>query len=90
MVGLGDDAHVEFDHDDGVVGVDEPLRVSEQSVAVGRVEPSSGLVEDVERVAALSTLEFGCQLDTLSFRRRTARWRVVRVAGNPTRPRVGR
>lgn len=67
MVGLGDDAHVEFDHDYGVAGIDEALGVGEQAVAVGGMETGGGLVEDVEGVTSVCALELGGEFDPLGL-----------------------
>ena len=53
-VRLCDGAHVMFDDYDGIAGVYEALQVLHQPVAIGGVKPRSWLVEDVDRVAALS------------------------------------
>ena len=64
-VRLCDGAHVMFDDYDGIAGVYEALQVLHQPVAIGGVKPRSWLVEDVDRVAALSALQFSRQLDAL-------------------------
>ncbi len=50
---------------DGIAGVYEALQVLHEPVAIGGVKPRSWLVEDVDRVAALSALQFSRQLDAL-------------------------
>ena len=65
MVGHGDDAHVELDRDDGVACVHEGLEMRHESVGVGAVQPGGRLVQDVEGVPALGSLELGGELHPL-------------------------
>ncbi len=60
-----DHAHVVLDHDHGVAGVDQAVELRHQLLDVGRVQAGGGLVEHVQRVAALRALQLGRQLDAL-------------------------
>jgi hypothetical protein len=51
VVGDGHDAHIEFDHDDRVAGIDEGLQVCDERSASAQCSPEVGFVEDVEGVA---------------------------------------
>ena len=74
-VRLRDGAHVMFDDYDGIAGVYESLQVLHQPVAIGGVKPRSWLVEDIDRVAALSALQFSRQLNALRLpARQLGRW----------------
>jgi hypothetical protein len=62
-----DDAHVVFDDDDGVAGVDETIELSQQLLDVRWMETGGRLVEDVERLPPLRALQFGRQFDPLGL-----------------------
>ncbi len=59
---VGDDAHVQLDHDDGVACFDEGLQVGDEAVGVGAVQSRGRLVEHVEGVLALGALQFAGEL----------------------------
>lgn len=50
----------------------------DQTIRVGAVEPESRLVQDVQRVSALRTLQLGRELDTLRF---TPGKRLIPIGG---------
>ncbi len=54
-----------LDEDDRVAGVDEPVELPQQQCDVRGVQPRRRLVEQVERVTAAGSLEFGGQFDAL-------------------------
>jgi hypothetical protein len=55
-VAIGHDKHVVFDDDHRVALFDESVELRHQSLDVRWMQASRGLVEDVERRAALGTL----------------------------------
>ena len=64
-VARGDDAHVVFDDDDGIAGVDECVELSEQLVDIGGVQSRGRLIEDIQRLAPAAVLKLSGQLDAL-------------------------
>src|SRR5437764_399139 len=60
-------AHVVFDDDDRVAGVDEAGELRHQFFDVGGVEAGGRFVEDVEGVGAADSLELGGEFDALGF-----------------------
>jgi len=66
-VACGDDLHLVLDDDHGVARLDQAVELGHELVDVRGVQAGGGLVEDVERVAALGTLEFGGELDPLGL-----------------------
>ncbi len=68
MVGHCNDMHIELCRDDAsITRLDERLQMRDQTIPVGAVEPGGRLVQDVQRVSALRTLQLGRELDTLRF-----------------------
>src|SRR3954468_4417069 len=66
-VASGHDPHLVFDDDDGISSVDERIELRNQLLHVRRMQPRRRLVEHVERLAALRTLQFSGELDALCF-----------------------
>src|ERR1700712_1245026 len=65
-VRVADDVEVVFDHDDSVVGGDEPVQDAEKAGDVSGVQSGGGFVEDVERLAA-GLVQFGSEFNPLAF-----------------------
>ncbi len=63
----GHNAHVVFDDDDGMTGVDESLQLGDEPLDVGRMQAGGRLVEHVQRMTSRRALQFGRQFDPLRF-----------------------
>jgi predicted RNA-binding protein with RPS1 domain len=66
-VARGDHAHVVLDHDHGVARVHESVQLRLQALDVRWVQPGRGLVQHVQRVAALRALQLGRELDAAAL-----------------------
>ena len=65
VIGHRDNAHVQLRGDDRVARIDQRLQMRDQTIRVGAVEPGRRLVQYVQRVSTLRTLQLGRELDTL-------------------------
>jgi len=54
-----------LDDDDHIAGIDKSLQLMRQSVSIGRMQARRWLVQNIEGISVLRTLQFGRQLDAL-------------------------
>jgi hypothetical protein len=66
-----------LDDDHRVARVHQPVELRHEPLHVRRVQPGGGLVEHVERVAALRALQLGGELDALRLAARQLRGRLA-------------
>ena len=57
-----DDLHIVLNHNHGVAGVDKVLQLPLQTFNVDGMKSGGGLVQYIQRIAALGTLQFGGKL----------------------------
>jgi hypothetical protein len=61
------DSHIVFNDDDGVIRFDQSLELDDEFFYVRGMKSSRGLVQDIERVSALSSLQLRRKFDSLSL-----------------------
>ena len=63
----GNHAHVMFDHNDRIAGGNQLLQLILQSIDIGWMQTGGRLVQHIESVAALRSLQLGCEFHALRF-----------------------
>jgi hypothetical protein len=63
----GDNLHVVLYNHDGVTRSDKVLQLALETLDVGGIQSSGGLIKDVKGIAALGAPEFGRKLDALGL-----------------------
>src|SRR6478735_8295481 len=64
-IASGNDAHVVLHHDHGIACIHQRIELRHELLHIGGMQAGSRLVKNIERVAALCSLQLGGQLDSL-------------------------
>ena len=67
VIGLQDDIEVVLDHKGGIALIHQPLNHLHQLFNIRKMQSRCRLVQNIERLARLCTVQFLCQFHALSF-----------------------
>ena len=67
MICAFDDIQVMLDNEHGITRIHQTLQDHQQLPHILEMQPGSGLIQNIERFARLTTMQLACKLHALSF-----------------------